>query len=86
MRSENGKLFWVSYADLMTALFIIALALFVLSYKMFNIKQIDLSKAEDELKLRSLSLVNAEDALKLREEEIEKQNLAYLELQQRLSQ
>ena len=73
MRSsqDSGRLFWVSYADLMTALFIIALALFVLSYKMFKVRETDLAATEQELRVRSL--------------ELDKQSLALEELQRRLS-
>ncbi|GAB4427547.1 MAG: hypothetical protein OHK0039_45890 [Bacteroidia bacterium] len=69
---DSGNLFWVSYADLMTALFIVALALFVLSYKMFKIRETDLVETEEELRVRSL--------------ELDKQSLALEELKRRLSE
>ena len=62
-RQDSGQLFWVSYADLMTALFIVALALFVLSYKMFKIRQDALTDTEAELKVRSLELDQQSQAL-----------------------
>lgn len=68
MRQDTSRLFWVSYSDLMTALFIIALALFVLSYRMFKVKASDLLKMEEELKLRSLEL----DAQSIAMEDLER--------------
>lgn len=72
MRQDSGRLFWISYADLMTALFIITLALFVFAYKMFKIEQMDLEETAEELRVRSL--------------ELDKQSLALEELQRRLSE
>ncbi len=63
MKHDSSKLFWISYADLMTALFIIALALFVLSYRMFMIRQDLLIDTEKELRVRSLELDNQKLAL-----------------------
>lgn len=70
--SNSGTLFWVSYADLMTALFIVALALFVLSYKMFKIRETDLNSTSNELRVRSL--------------ELDKQSQALEDLQRRMSE
>jgi outer membrane protein OmpA-like peptidoglycan-associated protein len=70
--SDSGTLFWVSYADLMTALFIVALALFVLSYKMFKIRETDLTETSNELRVRSL--------------ELDKQSQALEDLQRRMSE
>lgn len=42
MKSKSSNLFWTSYADLMTALFIVMLALFILSYKLFQDRQSEL--------------------------------------------
>jgi len=72
MKHDSSRLFWISYADLMTALFIIALALFVLSYRMFMIRQDLLLETEEELKVRSL--------------ELDKQNLALEDLKRKLSE
>jgi len=72
MKKDSSRLFWISYADLMTALFIIALALFVLSYKMFKIRAEALVLTEEELKVRSL--------------ELDQQSLALEELKRRLSE
>ena len=72
MKQDSGRLFWISYADLFTALFIIALALFVFSYRMFKIRQVDLIDTQEELRVRSL--------------ELDKQSLALEELQRRLSE
>ena len=71
-KRDSEKLFWVSYADLLTALFIISLALFVLSYRMFNIRTAALLDTEAELKVRSL--------------ELDEQSLALEELKRRLSE
>lgn len=70
-KTDSSRLFWVSYADLMTALFIVSLALFVLSYKLFIDRQATLVNTEEELKVRSL--------------ELDKQSLALEELTRRLS-
>ena len=72
MKQDSGRLFWISYADLFTALFIVALALFVFSYRMFKIRQVDLIDTQEELRVRSL--------------ELDKQSLALEELQRRLSE
>jgi hypothetical protein len=39
MKQKPNNLFWASYADLMTALFIVMLVLFVLSYSLFKQRQ-----------------------------------------------
>ncbi len=75
MKKDSSRLFWVSYADLMTALFIIALALFVLSYKMFKVRASALETTEEELRVRSLELNEQSQALeelkrRLSEEEL----------------
>ena len=75
MKRDSSRLFWVSYADLMTALFIIALALFVLSYKMFKVRADALVTTEEELRVRSLELDAQSQALedlkrRLSEEEL----------------
>ncbi len=72
MKHDSSRLFWVSYADLMTALFIVMLALFVLSFRMFKVRQMELEETETTLKVRSL--------------ELDKQTLALEELQRRLSE
>lgn len=63
MKRDSSRLFWVSYADLMTALFIIVLALFVLSYKMFKVRAEALVTTEEELRVRSLELDAQSQAL-----------------------
>lgn len=72
MKKDSSRLFWVSYADLMTALFIVALALFVLSYKMFKIRAAALVTTEEELRVRSL--------------ELDAQSIALEDLKRRLSE
>src|SRR4051812_2984380 len=39
MKGKQSHLFWASYADLMTALFVVMLVLFVLSYSLFKKRQ-----------------------------------------------
>ena len=46
---QSKDFFWPSYVDLMTALFLTMLVLFVLSYKQFRDKQGDLEKANQQL-------------------------------------
>ncbi|MEM6803040.1 MAG: hypothetical protein AAF696_16665 [Bacteroidota bacterium] len=70
-KKDSSRLFWVSYADFLTAMFITTLALFVLSYKLFLQRQDALQLTEEELKVRSL--------------ELDKQSLALEELKRRLS-
>lgn len=72
MKHDSSRLFWVSYADLMTALFIVMLALFVLSFRMFKVRQMELAETETTLKVRSL--------------ELDKQSMVLEELQRRLSE
>ena len=69
---NSGNLFWISYADLMTALFIVVLALFVFAYKMFKMREDTLVLTEAELRVRSL--------------ELDKQNQALEEVMRRLSE
>jgi outer membrane protein OmpA-like peptidoglycan-associated protein len=52
MKIENKDFFWPSYVDLMTALFIVMLVLFVLSYKSLN----DAKKTSEE-KLKKIEEV-----------------------------
>ncbi|HEX8658967.1 MAG TPA: hypothetical protein VF690_15590 [Hymenobacter sp.] len=49
---ESRDFFWPSYVDLMTALFLIMLVLFVLSYKLFNDKQGDNEKLIYDLRVQ----------------------------------
>ncbi len=72
MKHDSSRLFWVSYADLMTALFIVMLALFVLSFRMFKVRQMELAETETTLKVRSL--------------ELDKQSMVLEELKRRLSE
>ncbi|MEM6631700.1 MAG: OmpA family protein [Bacteroidota bacterium] len=72
MKSDSSKLFWISYADLLTALFIVALALFVFSYRMFLLRQDDVLDREEDIRLKSL--------------ELDKQELAMENLRRKLSE
>jgi outer membrane protein OmpA-like peptidoglycan-associated protein len=42
MKQQQANVFWASYADLMTALFIVMLTLFILSYRLFTERQSEL--------------------------------------------
>ena len=48
---QSKDFFWPSYVDLMTALFLTMLVLFVLSYKLFRDKQNDLEKTNARLNI-----------------------------------
>lgn len=72
MKRDSGRLFWISYADLMTALFIVALALFVLSYRMFKIRAQKLDETLEKVNVQSL--------------ELDEQNLALEDLKRKLSE
>ncbi len=49
---QSKDFFWPSYVDLMTALFLTMLVLFVLSYKLFQDKQGDLERANARLQVQ----------------------------------
>lgn len=49
---QNRDFFWPSYVDLMTALFLTMLVLFVLSYKLFHDKQVALERANAQLNVQ----------------------------------
>ena len=49
---ESKDFFWPSYVDLMTALFLIMLVLFVLGFKRSNDKQRDNERLISELKVQ----------------------------------
>lgn len=49
---QSKDFFWPSYVDLMTALFLIMLVLFVLSYKLFHDKQVNLVAANAKLEVQ----------------------------------
>lgn len=88
MKEENGNLFWISFADLMTALFIVALALFVLSFQLFNLREDDLHAAEEALRLRSAELDRQSkslDDLRARVVHLDKQAAAIKVLKQKLN-
>ena len=74
MRKSEGNLFWVSYADLMTALFIVMLTLFILSYKLFKDKEdiviareAKLEMVEDRLNAQEQSILQLQSALSAEE-------------------
>jgi outer membrane protein OmpA-like peptidoglycan-associated protein len=55
MAKKKNDIFWASYADLMTALFVMMLALFVLSYKLFTDKNSELEvMAEQYQKIKEI--------------------------------
>ncbi len=63
MKNSSKNIFWASYADLMTALFIITLTLFILSYKLFKNKEAGLEVLQAELLLRSDQIAEQEKEL-----------------------
>lgn len=84
----QGRLFWISYADLMNALFIIALAMFVLSYKMFKNREADFQASQLDLQARITELDKQNVAyakLQLHSEDLEKQAAAVHDLRKQLS-
>lgn len=52
MKQDRRDFFWPSYVDLMTALFLVMLVLFVLSYKRFQDKQRGLERANKQLNVQ----------------------------------
>ncbi|GAA4500986.1 hypothetical protein GCM10023172_22160 [Hymenobacter ginsengisoli] len=52
MNPNRRDFFWPSYVDLMTALFLVMLVLFVLSYKRFQDKQVGLEQAKAKLEVQ----------------------------------
>ena len=52
MNQDRRDFFWPSYVDLMTALFLVMLVLFVLSYKRFQDKQASLEQANKQLNVQ----------------------------------
>ena len=52
MNQDRKDFFWPSYVDLMTALFLVMLVLFVLSYKRFQDKQASLEQAKARLEVQ----------------------------------
>ncbi len=52
MNQDRKDFFWPSYVDLMTALFLVMLVLFVLSYKRFQDKQASLEQANKQLNVQ----------------------------------
>lgn len=60
---ESKSFFWLSYADLMTSLFVITLALFILSYKLFKDRADIIIAKDKELELKEDRLNAQEQAL-----------------------
>ena len=52
MNQDRNNFFWPSYVDLMTALFLVMLVLFVLSYKQFQDKEASLIAAKAKLEVQ----------------------------------
>ncbi|MEM6805261.1 MAG: hypothetical protein AAF696_27945 [Bacteroidota bacterium] len=70
MKREINKMFWLSYADLMTALFITVLVLFVLSFKMFSMRASALKETEEELRIQREELQDQNRTLLQQQEEV----------------
>ena len=74
MRSKgntNKELFWVSYADLMTALFIVTLSLFILSYKLFKDKEDIVIAKEEKLEIMENQLNAKKEAIQILQNELD---------------
>lgn len=71
MEQQESRLFWVSYADLMTALFIVALVLFVLSHKSFKLTEANLIGQQSSLLVEQTEHGAENEALKARIAELE---------------
>jgi len=71
MKRDINSLFWLSYADLMTALFVTVLVLFVLSFNMFTKRETALKSTEEELRLRSLELEEQHNELSKQSKDLE---------------
>lgn len=71
MKRDGSNLFWLSYADLMTALFITVLVLFVLSFNMFAKRETALKSTEEELRIRSLELERQSNELDKQNRDLE---------------
>ncbi len=78
--SDNKHLFWVSYADLMTALFIVSLSLFILSYKLFKDKEDIIVGKEKELEILADQLNSKEEAIRILQSELDDNELQALNL------
>ncbi len=66
MEKNSRNFFWASYADLMTALFIVTLVLFVLSYKMFTDKAAAVLAQKDEIAQQAQLLAQQAEELATR--------------------
>lgn len=71
MEKNSRNFFWASYADLMTALFIITLVLFVLSYKMFTIKAAAVLDQKEEISRQALELDKRKASMLLQQAKID---------------
>jgi outer membrane protein OmpA-like peptidoglycan-associated protein len=83
MRSKgntNKELFWVSYADLMTALFIVTLSLFILSYKLFKDKEDIVIAKEEKLEILENQLNAKKEAIQILQNELDENELQALSL------
>jgi len=76
----NKTLFWVSYADLMTALFVVTLSLFVFSYKLYKQKEIQLDRDAQALLALKGELNAKEQAIQLLQDKLDDNELQALSL------
>jgi outer membrane protein OmpA-like peptidoglycan-associated protein len=83
--SRNRHLFWVSYADLMTALFIVTLSLFVLSYKLFKDKEDVVIAKEKELSILADQLNAKEQAILSLQSKLDENEMQALSLIEELN-
>lgn len=78
--NTNKELFWVSYADLMTALFIVTLSLFILSYKLFKDKEDIVLAKEDQLEILEKQLNSKERNIQILQNKLDENELQALSL------
>lgn len=72
MKKAASHLFWVSYADLLTALFVVALALFVFSFKAFKDKENLATTQAQELRQRYEDLKRTSEAMEILQSRLSK--------------
>ncbi|MFK7971285.1 MAG: hypothetical protein AB8F95_13000 [Bacteroidia bacterium] len=89
MRSKNQEpknFFWLSYADLMTSLFVITLALFILSYSLFKKREaiIDAKKTQNQALLNELD--QKKRALSMTQDRLDNEQLTAVSLMAELNE
>ena len=83
---KSNNFFWLSYADLMTSLFVITLALFILSYSLFKKREItlDMKKTQNQALLEELN--KQKQALAMTMERLDTEQLTAVSLMAELNE